>query len=89
MALNLKDEETVALVGEVAARLGLTKTGAVRELARQRLADLDSAARDHAARRQADDIRWLESEVWPRSAGASISTTEIEELLGYEKMTER
>lgn len=30
MGLNLKDDETVALVTEVAKRLGTTKTGAVR-----------------------------------------------------------
>lgn len=86
MGLNLKDEETVALVTEVATRLGLTKTGAVRELARQRLAELDAGQADELERRHAANLRWLETEVWPRTAGKTISKEEIEDLLGYNEM---
>ena len=87
MGLNLKDEETVALVGEVAQRLGLTKTGAVRELARQRLAELDADADNEVRVRASDNLAWLAREVWPRTTGASVSKEEIEHLLGYDEMT--
>ena len=86
MGLNLKDEETVNLVTEVARRLGMTKTGAVRELARQRLVELDAGHAHEEQKRRAQNMRWLETEVWPRTAGASITKQEIEDLLGYNDM---
>jgi hypothetical protein len=36
MGPSIKDDETVALVTELARQLGTTKTGAVRDLARQK-----------------------------------------------------
>jgi len=84
MGLNLKDEETVALVSEVATRLGTTKTAAVRDMARQRLAELKSEQES----RHDELINLLETEIWPRTAGKSITKEEIEDLLGYNDMVE-
>lgn len=86
MGLNLKDEETVALVTEVAKRLRSTKTAAVRQLAREKLAELDSTAGSAVRARGVANLRWLEEEVWPRTAGKTITAREIEELLGYDEM---
>lgn len=88
MGLNLKDEETVALVTEIARRTGRTKTATVRELAREKLAELDVKAADVAQARAADNLRWLQEEVWPRTAGKSITKDEINELLGFNEMVE-
>lgn len=86
MGLNVKDEETVALVAEVARRLGTTKTGAVRELARQKLVELDGDDVSAASARYAALIGFLDTDFWPRTAGTSISKAEIETLLGYDDM---
>jgi hypothetical protein len=86
MGLNLKDEETVALVTEVARRTGRTKTATVRELAREKLAELDMKAADLAQARAADNLRWLQEEVWPHTAGKSLTKDEINELLGFDEM---
>jgi len=85
MGLNLKDEETVALVAEVARRLGTTKTGAVRELARQKLIELDGELVGAAQERCAALLDFLETDVWPQTAGTSITKPEIEALLGYDE----
>ncbi len=50
MGLDLRDEDTVALVSEVAKRLGTTKTAAVRDLARAKIAELDAQQSDEAER---------------------------------------
>ncbi len=84
MGLNLKDEETTALVAEVAKRLGTTKTAAVRDMARQRLAELKSEQES----RHDELMHFLETEIWPRAAGKSITKEEIEDLLGYTDMVE-
>ncbi len=89
MGLNLKDEETVALVTEVAKRLGTTKTGAVRELARQKISELDSEADAETRARIAENLRWLAKEVWPDTAGTRLSEDELDELLGYDEMYPR
>ncbi|MEX1077681.1 MAG: type II toxin-antitoxin system VapB family antitoxin [Homoserinimonas sp.] len=86
MGLNLKDEETVALVTEVAKRLHTTKTGAVRELARQKLSELEAVESDDVQARHEELIRFLETDIWPHTAGESITKGEIEELLGYNEM---
>jgi hypothetical protein len=84
MGLNLKDEETVALVSEVAKRLGTTKTAAVRQLAKERLDQLDSAATIERDERLRAMLHWLETEVWPHTAGVKrLTKAEEEELLGY------
>jgi antitoxin VapB len=46
VGLNIKNEDTTALVRELARRTGLTQTGAVEDAVRARLAELD---RDRAA----------------------------------------
>lgn len=86
MGLNLKDEETVALVTEVAKRLGTTKTGAVRELARQKLSELKASESDDVEARHAKLMHVLETEIWPHAAGKRISKQEIEQILGYDEM---
>lgn len=86
MGLNLKDDETVALVTEVAKRLGTTKTGAVRQLAREKLTELDSEHdADNHARRE-ENLRWLEGEVWPTIAGKRLTKDEVDDILGYNAM---
>ncbi|KAA8957943.1 type II toxin-antitoxin system VapB family antitoxin [Mycobacterium sp.] len=64
MGLNIKNEGTAALVRELAARTGLTQTGAVAEAVRAKLADLDRAGagtrdqeRRAKARRLLDELR--------------------------------
>jgi antitoxin VapB len=85
MALNIKDKETEALVAEIAALTGETKTGVVRRAARERLERLKLGSED--PRRDAESMRrWLETEIWPLISddllGKSISKAEREEILG-------
>ena len=87
VSLNLKDEETVALVAEVAKRLGMTKTGVVRELARQRLAQLDASEQSDIELRVADDLRWLEANIWSHAGGGPLlGKKEIEDITGMTEM---
>jgi hypothetical protein len=87
MHLNLKDDETVALVTEVAQRLGLTKTGAVRQLAREKLVQLEGSEQSDRDARLRHALEWLERDVWPHSAAMrNLSKKEEEELLGYDEM---
>lgn len=54
MGLNIKNEDTTALVRELARRTGLTQTGAVDEAVRSKLAELDrdrGSGHGRAARR--------------------------------------
>jgi antitoxin VapB len=46
MALNIKNEQTVELVRELALRTGLSQTGAVEEAVRARLAEVNAGGRD-------------------------------------------
>jgi hypothetical protein len=90
MSLNLKDEETVALISELAKRLGKTKTGLVRELARNRLDELDRMSAEDADSREADVTAWLEREIWPHTRHLSpLTKKQEEELLGYGEMMAR
>jgi antitoxin VapB len=41
MGLNIKNEETIALVRELAKRTGLSQTGAITDAVRSKLAELD------------------------------------------------
>ena len=41
-----------------------------------------------AQARAADNLRWLQEEVWPRTGGKSITKDEINELLGFDEMVE-
>jgi antitoxin VapB len=85
MALNIKDEETERLAGEIAALTGETKTGAVRNALRERRERL---ALQHAAgdRERALEAL-LEEEIWPKIAADAIgrapSAEEQEAILGY------
>jgi antitoxin VapB len=86
MALNIKDKETEALVAEIAALTGETKTGAVRRAARERLDRLQ--ARSGRRFRDVEDVQtWLKTEIWPQvpeeELGRSLSKAEREEILGY------
>jgi hypothetical protein len=87
VSLNLKDDETVALVTEVARRLGRSKTAAVRELAREKLAALDAQGVDEAEKRYQALRGFVAREIRPLvKAGARITKDEIEQLLGYDEM---
>jgi hypothetical protein len=87
MSLNLKDEETVALVSELAKRLGKTKTGAVREVVRDRLDELDRENQSAADARVAEFTSWLERDIWPYTRSQkALTKQEEEELLGYDEM---
>lgn len=50
MSLNIKNEQTVALVRELASRTGLSQTSAVEEAVRAALAEFDAGG-SRAARR--------------------------------------
>ena len=89
MGLNLKDEYTVALVADVAKRLGTTKTGAVRALAIEKLDELDREHAVDAAARTRELTVWLENEVWPQTKTAlPVTKGEIERILGYDEMVD-
>lgn len=90
MGLNIKDDETVALVTELARKLGTTKTGAVRELARERLAQLDAEQADGLQARIAETTAWLEEHFWPYTAHLGMPTKEeIEEITGMNELFDR
>lgn len=87
MGLNIKDDETVALVAEVARQLGTTKTGAVRDMARQKLAELDVHRENDVKARIAETTAWLEEHIWPHTAELGMPTKEeIEEITGMSEM---
>jgi antitoxin VapB len=87
MALNIKDKETEALVTEIAALTGETKTGAIRQAARERLERLKLQSSD--PRRDDESMRqWLETEIWPLFPKEALdrepmTKAEREEILGY------
>jgi antitoxin VapB len=87
MALNIKDKETEALVTEIAALTGETKTGAIRQAARERLERLKLQSSD--PRRDDESMRkWLETEIWPLFPKEVLdrepmTKAEREEILGY------
>jgi len=87
MALNIKDKETEALVAELAAMTGETKTGAVRTAARERLERLQRRAARR--KRTPEEIQqWLETEIWSQIPDELLdrppmTKAEREEILGY------
>jgi antitoxin VapB len=86
MALNIKDKETEALVAEIVALTGETKTGALREAARERLARLEKRA--NRRKRTPEEVQqWLKTEIWSQIPeellGRGLTKAEREELLGY------
>jgi antitoxin VapB len=54
VSLNIKNEQTTALVRELANRTGLSQTGAITEAVRSKLAELD---RDDGGTRRSDARR--------------------------------
>ena len=87
MTLNLKDEETVALVSELARRLGKTKTGVVRDVVREKLDELDRETQSGADARAQEFTSWLERDIWPHTrSGKTLTKRQEEELLGYDEM---
>lgn len=48
----------------------------------------DESADDEKARRHEELIDWLETKIWPRTAGKTITKEEIEDLMGYDEMVE-
>lgn len=90
MGLNIKDDETVALVTEVARQLGTTKTGAVRALARERLAELEAQRDSDVKARVAETTAWLEEHIWPHTRNLRPLTREEEdELFGHDEIFTR
>jgi antitoxin VapB len=86
VALNIKDKETEALVAEIAALTGETKTGAVRQAARERLERVHRRA--NRRKRTPEELQqWLETEIWSQVPdellGRGLSKAEREEILGY------
>jgi hypothetical protein len=98
MSLNLKDEETVALVCELAKRLGCkrlgskplgkTKTGAAREVVRDRRHELDRQSEAGTDAKVAEVTDWFERDIWPHArSGKALTPQEEEELLGYDELS--
>jgi antitoxin VapB len=80
MALNIKDADTENLANELASRLNITKTAAIRHALRAQLALLES--RHHQRLDQALEV--LRSEIWPLTAdSAPITKADREAILGY------
>jgi antitoxin VapB len=80
MALNIKDPVTEELAAQLAARLNINKTAAVRHALRAQLALLESHNHD----RLNEALEVLRTEIWPLTAGsASITKKDREAILGY------
>ncbi len=85
MALNLKNPEVEALVAQVAAMTGESKTEAVRQalLMRRRRLRMRGLGRGRAER----FTRFLESDVWPHvppeQLGRPLTRAEEDAILGY------
>jgi len=85
LALNIKNPEVTALVAEIAAMTGETKTEAVRRALAERKARL--ARTGPTPDRRSKAMRYLEREVWPAvpdsERGRRLSTAEEDAILGY------
>jgi antitoxin VapB len=85
VALNIKDQETERLAGEVAALAGESKTRAIKVALQERKARL--AVRGRADDRHAHLVRFLETEVWPQVPrnvrGRRTTKREREHILGF------
>lgn len=87
VSLNIKDEEAVALLSEVARLLGVSKTAAVRALAQEKLDELNSVQAEQKTAELAKIFAWYEENVWPHTRDVEPMTKqEEEELLGYDEM---
>ena len=89
MALNIKDKETETLVSEIASMTGETKTGAMRQAARERLERLRLRQQPKGVRHDAESMRlFFEAEIWPLFPEDMLdrepmSKAEREDILGY------
>jgi antitoxin VapB len=85
MALNINDDETERLAGEVAALAGESKTEAVRQALRERKQRL-LLARGGLSRGERI-VELLERRFWPRLPagvrGSTISKEEEDQILGF------
>ena len=83
MPLNIKNSEVEALISEVVALTGESKTEAVRRALLERRAKLIQVAEPKAARL----LHFLEEEVWPQVPkdilGKGVPQVEQDELLGF------
>lgn len=84
MALNIKDPEVDRLAAEVAARLGVTKTAAIRQALNAQLRLLTAHRTDRVeALREV-----MRTEIWPLLADQNpVSKAEREQILGYDSAT--
>ncbi|PBA08431.1 type II toxin-antitoxin system VapB family antitoxin [Mycobacterium avium] len=84
MALNIKDPEVDRLAAEVAARLGITKTAAIRQALNAQLTLLTAHRTDRVeALREV-----MRTEIWPLLADRNpVSKAEREQILGYDSAT--
>lgn len=84
MPLNIKNAEVEALINEVVALTGESKTEAVRRALLERRAKLSLQVAEPKATRL---LRFLEEEVWPQVPddilGKGISQAEQDDLLGF------
>jgi antitoxin VapB len=83
MALNIKNSEVEELAADVANRLGITKTEALRVSLHEKKQRLD----DTVAEKVEETMQWLRTEVWPKFPAERLGTaptkSKIEEMLGY------
>ncbi len=84
MSLNIKNEETVRLVRELAAALGVSMTAAVTEAVRARLEGLSPADRESAIEARAQRIVDLFGALGDR-LGHDYLSQDFDELLYDEK----
>lgn len=83
MALNIKDVETEHLAAELAGRLNINKTAAIRHALRAQLALLETRNQD----RLDQALEVLRTEIWPLTANtAPLTKKDREEILGYNEL---
>jgi antitoxin VapB len=84
MALNIKNPTVERLAGELAQRLGVSKSEAVR---RALEAQLERTAEPSPAERAAQLVAFLDRDVWPfvpeAALGHAPDKRERERILGY------
>jgi antitoxin VapB len=85
VALNIKNDEVERLAAEVARMTGESKTEAIRRALAERRQRLVYRVSD--GNREAQALRFLEREVWPRipedQLGRRLSRDEEDQILGY------
>ena len=81
VSLNIKDEDAVLLVTEVARRTGRSKTATIRDLARAELDRLDADAHDRAVVRARELTAFFEAEIW-HGEQEPLGKDEVERILG-------